>query len=96
MFTLPHSVINFLFLISDIKVLQVASKTTIPVPLVYAWARLYVRPNSPLGGGWLSCQEPLHWLTLLQPHQEAADLRICPAINMHSPPFRFDHTVVCL
>ncbi|KAK8735874.1 hypothetical protein OTU49_017439, partial [Cherax quadricarinatus] len=82
---LDNSALSF----GDNRILQVTPKTTIPVPLVYTWARLFVRPNRPLKGGWLYCQEPLHWLTLLRPGQEAADLRKCPAINTHASPFRF-------
>lgn len=83
------AIILFLFHVtSDVKVLQVAPKSKVPVPLVYAWARILVRPVTAPGGGWLHCQEPLHWLTLLQPRQEATDLRACPAINTHLPPFR--------
>lgn len=83
------AVILFLFHVtSDVKILQVAPKSKVPVPLVYAWARILVRPVTAPGGGWLYCQEPLHWLTLLKPRQEATDLRACPAINTHLPPFR--------
>ncbi|XP_064107510.1 intermembrane lipid transfer protein VPS13D-like isoform X2 [Macrobrachium nipponense] len=80
---------NVALRLGDVKTLQVAPKTSIPIPLLYAWARLLVRPVSPIGGGWLYCKEPLHWLTLLQPHQEANDLRECPVINTQVPPFRF-------
>ncbi|XP_047493790.1 vacuolar protein sorting-associated protein 13D-like isoform X6 [Penaeus chinensis] len=80
---------NVALRLGDVKVLQVAAKSKVPVPLVYAWARIFVRPVTAPGGGWLYCQEPLHWLTLLQPRQEATDLRACPAINTHLPPFRF-------
>ncbi|XP_068234590.1 intermembrane lipid transfer protein VPS13D-like [Palaemon carinicauda] len=80
---------NVALRLGDVKTLQVAPKTSIPIPLLYAWARLFVRPVSPVGGGWLYCKEPLHWLTLLQPRQEANDLRECPVINTQVPPFRF-------
>ncbi|KAK7078969.1 Vacuolar protein sorting-associated protein [Halocaridina rubra] len=69
--------------------LQVAPKTTVAIPLLYAWARILVRPISPVGGGWLYCKEPLHWMTLLQLRQTASDLRECPVINTQVPPFRF-------
>ncbi|KAK3881484.1 hypothetical protein Pcinc_014068 [Petrolisthes cinctipes] len=82
--------------LGDVRILQIASKTTIPVPLVYSWARLFVRPISPqtVGGGntvssWLYCNDSLHWLTVLQPNQVTDETRICPAISTQTPPFRF-------
>ncbi|CAL4085466.1 unnamed protein product, partial [Meganyctiphanes norvegica] len=84
----------------ETKIIQVSALSSIAVPLIYAWSRLYVRPINPCGsgstgggggggGGFLFCQEPLHWFTLVEPHQETANLRLCPAINTHLEPYRF-------
>lgn len=89
---------------TDVRILQVASKTTIPVPLMYSWARLFVRPTSPhtaggsssSGTSWLYCNESLHWLTVLQPNEVADEMRVCPAINAQTPSFRFASLIIVL
>ncbi|XP_063884386.1 intermembrane lipid transfer protein VPS13D-like isoform X2 [Scylla paramamosain] len=72
--------------LGDTRILHIGPKSTVPVPLLYLWAGLFVRPANSAGVSWLYCREALHWQGS---PQEGADPRVCAAINAHIPSFRF-------
>ena len=84
-FSLLYSFGSFLPSLPDTRVVHIAPKSSVPMPLLYVWAGLYVRPAQAAGVGWLYCREALRWQGT---PQEGTDPRVCAAINAQIPSFR--------
>ena len=68
-------------------------KTTVAIPMMYTWARIYIRPSNSKDKNWIYCREPIHWRTLLQPREETGELRECATVHGKKTPYRSDKLI---
>ncbi|KAL7638274.1 UNVERIFIED_CONTAM: hypothetical protein RMT77_010838 [Armadillidium vulgare] len=98
---LPHTVElkldNTAFKLGDMKTIQIASGCSSPIPLLYVWSYILVKPiikdgdHSPKSSrkSLITCRKPIRWQTLLSPDQEECSSRICDYVQSIKSSYRF-------
>ena len=77
--------------VADVKEMEVSPETKVPIPLLYCWANLMIRPFGVSGSSqWKFSSRQVHWCHILDPVDNTLDLHQSDhSVNPRIEPYRY-------